>query len=499
VDATSPTTGSIITPGGIGCAKDIWAANFKTNGDINAVGTLYVPVVEGSSTQNATSATTGGIRATAGGIGCAQDVWAGQKVIVNSSANSNSITTGALIVSDGGIGCKKNTYVGGHGHFAAAENSTSAADGAVHAPNGGIGCALDAWIGGRVIANSSADATNLTDGAIRSLGGLSVLKNLVMGGVLQNEIVQNATSAITGALRAINGGISCALDIWAGGDIYSNSPTASTSTTTGAIRTLGGIGAGGAVYAGGKFVTSNTTNSTSTTTGSIITPGGIGAGGAVYAGGKLVTTDTTAATNEITGSIITPGGVGVGKGVWVSESVTAASVTLYLGGSGQAVALGSDVSDNIILNPANTFNSVKINKQVSANGTLVALDGGAFTPTLSCSSGTPAITYTVQTGYYQNNGKMTTYHVKLWFTQTGGFPNQDVWVEGLPGIADITDGQGQPVSILQGSAGTTQAQVVKDNASGKMVLYATDRNTFKFDPFYAGAWKFTFTGTYYRP
>jgi hypothetical protein len=299
-----------------------------------------------------------------------------------------------------------------------------------------------------------------------------------MGGVLQNEIVQNATSAITGAIRAINGGISAALDIWAGGDIHSNSPTASTSTTTGAIRTLGGIGAGGAVYAGGKLVTSDTTNSTSTTTGSIITPGGIGCAQDIQAGGDVIlsTTKGFLANNY--------------RGYYWNGSANVSTALISV----------TNNPNTVTLNILDNYTSVLIRKQISANGTVVNLNGGTWTPTIST---TPVAisSYTTQTGYYQDNGKMRTYYILLEFTQpTVGGP-QTVYVDNVPGFTEIAMHQGQPIYYNNSSNQpyTQPGQLLKRDTSG-LILASLEGVAISLTVFSNGqSWRISMTGSFYRP
>ena len=71
--------------------------------------------------------------------------------------------------------------------------------------------------------------------------------------------------------------------------------TASTSTTTGALKVSGGAGVAGQLYVGGatnKFTAA--TASTSTTTGAVVVSGGVGVAGNVYVGGTMYGTATSA-------------------------------------------------------------------------------------------------------------------------------------------------------------------------------------------------------------
>jgi hypothetical protein len=117
---------------------------------------------------------------------------------------------------------------------------------------------------------STADSTLVSNGSIVTNGGIGVGKNIVNGGVIQCNIAQNATSTSTGAIRALNGGISCAQDIFAGGNI-----------------TAANFSGGGIINPADIFNITNTTNSTAPTNGSIQTSGGLGVEKDVQVGGNI--------------------------------------------------------------------------------------------------------------------------------------------------------------------------------------------------------------------
>eukprot|EP00946_MAST-07B_sp_MAST-7B-sp1_P003806 g3806.t1 len=122
-------------------------------------------------------------------------------------------------------------------------------------------------------------------------------------------------------------------------DILQLSSTKAAATTFNAIHMKAG-GSGTTIFevlGDGSIVTTASTASTSPTTGSIKTAGGMGIGGAIYAGGVIVTTDTTDSTSVTTGSMIVAGGMGVAGrvsstslDVLNSESLTSTTATAYI-------------------------------------------------------------------------------------------------------------------------------------------------------------------------
>lgn len=147
--------------------------------------------INSGKTTNSTSASTGAITATNGGIGCAQDMWAGGRVIAN-SANDATNTTDGAIRSFGGASILKNIVAGGVIQSNIAQNATSAVTGGLRSIFGGLSCALDAFIGGRVLAKSTADATTASNGAIQTDGGISCAKSIFTSQNVKCNIVNCA-------------------------------------------------------------------------------------------------------------------------------------------------------------------------------------------------------------------------------------------------------------------------------------------------------------------
>lgn len=83
------------------------------------------------------------------------------------------------------------------------------------------------------------------------------------------------------------------------GEFTAANTTASTSTTTGALRSAGGAGIAGALYNGGVHVSSGNivaasgTASSSTTTGALVVTGGAGISGALNVGGAITSAGMT--------------------------------------------------------------------------------------------------------------------------------------------------------------------------------------------------------------
>ena len=152
-------------------------------------------------------------------------------------------------------------------------------------------------------SNGNVQSTGYANVAIGSLIMLNGAGIYVGGNIGDPGSVMTSTG--TGVVWAAAGGFN-------GGTItnsfYINDPstTASTSTTTGALRVSGGVGITGNTYIGGQ-VTSNGnvvitsgTATTSTSTGALQVTGGVGIGGGLYVGNKIVVTGNVLPSANVT-------------------------------------------------------------------------------------------------------------------------------------------------------------------------------------------------------
>jgi hypothetical protein len=242
-NSSSTSTGAVILNGGIGIGGNCNAANMR------ATTAMIADVVQANSSTNATTNNTGGLTCPSGGISCGKDVWAGARLIANSTDEAISNNTGGITTA-GGISCVKSIYTTGNitvpiGYVSSSQltcigtlDSTASTNGSINT-GGGIGCAKNMHVGQTVTSNatstgsvsvtgsgtslsvsSTTDSVSTSSGSIVTQGGVGVQRNLVVGGVGQVEISQNATSAITGAIRCTNGGIGCKQDIWTDGNLH---------------------------------------------------------------------------------------------------------------------------------------------------------------------------------------------------------------------------------------------------------------------------------------
>ncbi len=106
-------------------------------------------------------------------------------------------------------------------------------DGAASAFQGGV-------VPNAINITSSTASTSTTTGALIVNGGAGVGGSMYVGGT----IFSNGSAVLTSLSGGFNGGT-------ISGTIFVNNATASTSTTTGALRVTGGVGIGRSIYAGG--------------------------------------------------------------------------------------------------------------------------------------------------------------------------------------------------------------------------------------------------------
>jgi len=100
--------------------------------------------------------------------------------------------------------------------------------------------------------------------------------------------------------------------------------TASTNTTTGAVKITGGVGIGGSLYVGGVSGFTSATASTSSATGGVVFSGGIGVGLTSYFGSSVFIQGATASGSTSTGALVVTGGVGIGGSLQVTGTIDVA-------------------------------------------------------------------------------------------------------------------------------------------------------------------------------
>jgi hypothetical protein len=225
--STSTTTGAVQIAGGVGIggnlvlggqlifsglADEFVVNNFRAKGQ-----------VQFTTSTNSTSTTTGGL-VVSGGVGIAQDLVLGGRLIfqgsgtnlslstlsVTSSSQSTSTTTGAMTVV-GGVGIGGNLTLGGQLIFSGAAGNLKVSTLAV---------------------TSSTNSTSTTTGAFTVTGGVGIGQDLVLGG---NLIFTNAVGSINAAQVHILG------------------TNTSVSTQTGALVVDGGVGVAKDVVVGGNL------------------------------------------------------------------------------------------------------------------------------------------------------------------------------------------------------------------------------------------------------
>ena len=118
---------------------------------------------------------------------------------------------------------------------------------------------------GTLTVNTSAsitgttESTSTTTGSLKTAGGLGVVKNAYVGGIVDVANTTQSTSISSGAL-IVDGGAGIAKNLYVGGIVDVTDTTQSTSVTTGALIVDGGAGIAKNMYVGGDMqVTGNLT------------------------------------------------------------------------------------------------------------------------------------------------------------------------------------------------------------------------------------------------
>lgn len=187
--------------------------------------TRHFPSVVVDGTTNSTSPTTGSI-ITYGGMGITKDLVVGGSLIASnflfsshtfeSTTESTSTSTGAVIVS-GGMGIGKSIIVGG--------NSTFQTD---------LLCQGKETVNGKLLCTLSTDSTSPTSGSVIIDGGLGVGKTINVGNSITINGTNNSTSTSTGSL-IVKGGIGIAQDVYIGKSLSVSNTSVASPEMFGAI------------------------------------------------------------------------------------------------------------------------------------------------------------------------------------------------------------------------------------------------------------------------
>lgn len=272
--------------------------NLDVTGNISVVGSVNIPTIHVTSTDNSTSFDSGALIVN-GGLGVAKDlnvegtltatniVYKSTEIVTNTE-NSTSTNSGALQVA-GGAGIAKNLYIGGNEVITG--NSTT---------YGNLLTSGNLFVGNNIYGNyvtSTTASISSTSGGFVVAGGLSVAKNANFGqDINATYMTLNAgipsTDTLTGDL-VVSGGIGVGNNINIAGNLsvagssslYSEkilSSANSTSTNTGSLQVAGGCAIAGNLYCG------NGTGSTSSSTGSVIVNGGMGINGQIRSSAGII-------------------------------------------------------------------------------------------------------------------------------------------------------------------------------------------------------------------
>jgi len=364
-DSTSPTTGALLTAGGLGVAKDL----FVGGGDLGTDQTTFNLINTTATTLNIGGAATTLELGAASGTTSVNNNLAVDGTLdvtgatnLNDTTGSTSNTTGALIV-DGGLGLAENLHMGGLADI----------DGAL-------------TVGGAVNFDDTTTSTSNTTGALVVDGGLGLAENLHMGGLAD----------IDGALTV-------------GGATNIDDTTDSTSITTGALIVDGGAGLAKSVNVG-EGLAVNTTNADKSF---VVSGVGSNDGLIVANGGKNAVTfsdtgnatiqDGTIAKFDSAGAILLPRGSSaerpgsagnVDVGGMIRFSTTSNQVEFYNGASWQTAGSEFTVIASNNFNGDGSTTAFTLSGTASTAGTFVAVNGIVQQPTNAYSVSGTTLTFT---------------------------------------------------------------------------------------------------------
>ena len=289
--STDTTTGAVVLQnnGGMGIAgninvggknSSILALQNTTIGNITAASGKFT-TIEGTTTTNATSASTGAL-IVAGGAGITKDLWVGGNVYTNNifgvTQNNIQVQDPLLYLANFGNLGLYNYDIGFYSDYSAPDYrhtglarqynanvwtffSNVASEPGINSINwSDVGIAYDTVkVGELIVANTTA-TTSTTSGAMRVSGGVGIAGNLYVGAIegtsataylYDNTSVSTLNIANNASTTNLQGIVQLPT-----GNLISAYGTNSTSTTTGAIviANNGGLGVMGNVFFGNALV-----------------------------------------------------------------------------------------------------------------------------------------------------------------------------------------------------------------------------------------------------
>ena len=274
-------------------------------------------------------------------------------IAINTATSATSTITGALTVQ-GGVGVGGSIYVGGNAIVNA--NISAPTSGSTLA----IGISAPSQTGNTSVAHVAGGNFKIDSG-----------KSYMWDGLYPSYISGTTGGAGTITVNASNNGTPVLFQ--SDGSLIIQTQTASTNTTSGALRVVGGVGIGGAVYIGqtsyisgaqilttatlGNFGVSalyaGTDTAVSANTGSIYvwntsTLQTITGRGNITNFGISIT-NTSSSTSTTTGALLVTGGVGIGGAVYIGQTsyISGAQIltTATLGNFGvSALYAGTDTA-----------------------------------------------------------------------------------------------------------------------------------------------------------
>lgn len=188
---------------------------------------------------------------------------------ISNTSDASSLINGGSITTAGGVAIAKTLYVGGTTNFSGLQTYTNTTS----SINSSVGSMV---LSGGISINNSTNATGATvGGSITTAGGVAIAKNLYIGstdssnsytsgslvlsGGLSINNTTNASSLTSGGTITTGGGLSVAKDMYIGGPAYFSSPVLITNTSssssvgTGALTVSGGLGVSENIYYSGTL------------------------------------------------------------------------------------------------------------------------------------------------------------------------------------------------------------------------------------------------------
>jgi hypothetical protein len=419
------TSGSLTVSGGASIQKNLWVGGnvYFTNTMDSSSTSASVYMAGGLTIASGEAANFGfGALTVAGGASFGQSIYVGQDLNVNGSINgaagsSNSFAYITVTATDNAINLSTGSLVTFGGiTLQTYQNSSSVSNGGSILTPGGVSIGKDLYLGGNMYNYGVTNYNNNFNSSNSSFIRIFDISSIECFSI--DRSISNANLSIS---RYNNSGtfVEKSINISRNtGIITINNTTESLNLTSGSLITVGGI------------TVQCTTNSTTLSSGGAVTIfGGLSVNKDLLIGGNVLISSTKVSNNQNEGALVVDGGVGITGNVNILGNIVITGNLAINGTMTSVHSTNTLLSDNIIIlnsGPSGTADSGFMTQRYQTDNNTgsgdVVNDPNYYSFTLPNQSGMTNVQVKLPTNANSNDS----YYNNWWVKIVGGYSNNQV-------------------------------------------------------------------------